>query len=89
MGGQHDGGEHYAGHRSLSRVRVIRGSLHGYDVAGELCRVDRVVHYNPDGSQHRCNAACKHARGADCECSCGGRFHGIHRHSAGSNLSLL
>lgn len=28
-------------------------------------------------SNHKCDARCRGARGHQCECSCGGRYHGI------------
>jgi len=41
--------------------------------------VTRVICYNPNGSQHKCDSRCRCAKGGDCECSCGGRFHGVDR----------
>ncbi len=41
--------------------------------------VTRIVRHNPHGSLHKCDARCRHAKAGDCECSCGGKFHGIDR----------
>ena len=33
--------------------------------------------YNSDGCVGRCDARCHNAIGFDCECICGGAFHGV------------
>lgn len=38
-------------------------------------KIKQIMH-NPQGSLHRCSDKCRGARGPDCECSCGGMFHG-------------
>lgn len=45
----------------------------------EYLPVTRIIAYNPQGSKHKCDARCRCAKGGNCECSCGGRFHGIDR----------
>lgn len=43
--------------------------------------VTRLVLYKTDHpSLHKCDARCMNATGHDCECSCGGRNHGINSH---------
>jgi hypothetical protein len=32
-----------------------------------------------DGRQRRCTSRCHHAEGPDCDCICGGRYHGCAR----------
>lgn len=39
--------------------------------------VTRKIYYKVNGTKHKCDARCRHAKGHNCECSCGGRFHGI------------
>jgi len=41
--------------------------------------VTRAIYYNVNGSNHKCDARCRCATGGNCECSCGGKFHGIDR----------
>jgi hypothetical protein len=38
--------------------------------------VTRTIHYKSNPSLHKCDARCRHAKGHNCECSCGGEFHG-------------
>lgn len=28
-------------------------------------------------TEHKCGAKCRHATGPTCDCSCGGKFHGV------------
>lgn len=72
--------QHYgkSGQR-LRGVAIRDGKLTGHDSGGTEHEVARTVNYNPDGSRHKCNSSCQHATGKQCECSCGGRFHGIAR----------
>lgn len=41
--------------------------------------VDRAIEYKTNPSKHKCDARCQNATGRimKCECSCGGRNHGI------------
>lgn len=36
----------------------------------------RSIEYKRDPSLHKCDARCQHAKGRQCECSCGGKNHG-------------
>ena len=38
--------------------------------------VTRWVRFKINPSLHKCDARCRNAKGHDCECSCGGEFHG-------------
>ena len=38
--------------------------------------VTRKVFFKSNPSLHKCDARCRNAKGHDCECSCGGEFHG-------------
>ena len=42
-----------------------------------LTPVTRVIDYKKNPSLHKCDARCMNARGRSCECSCGGKNHGI------------
>lgn len=44
--------------------------------AGEVLPVTRVIFRKANPSNHKCDARCRHAKGGNCECSCGGQFHG-------------
>ena len=48
----------------------------GYDDAGNLRPMTRVIFRKSNPSNHKCDARCRHAKGGNCECSCGGKFHG-------------
>ncbi len=37
----------------------------------------RVIYYKKNPSLHPCDHRCMNAKGHDCECSCGGKNHGI------------
>lgn len=38
--------------------------------------VTRIIYRKANPSLHKCDARCRHAKGRNCECSCGGKFHG-------------
>ena len=53
------------------------GYVYGMDDNGNYVRVNRVVEYkvkNP--SKHVCGARCRGAKCHNCECECGGLYHG-------------
>jgi hypothetical protein len=50
--------------------------LAGRNAAGVLVPVTRLVFFKSNPSLHKCDARCQHAKGHNCECSCGGEFHG-------------
>lgn len=39
--------------------------------------VTRKIAYKSNPSLHTCDARCRCAKGGNCECSCGGKYHGI------------
>lgn len=43
---------------------------------GALKPITRVIFRKSNPSNHKCDARCRHAKGGNCECSCGGQFHG-------------
>ena len=38
--------------------------------------VTRIIIFKKNPSLHKCDARCQNAKGRNCECSCGGKFHG-------------
>lgn len=36
----------------------------------------RRIYYKVNGSKHKCDGRCLHAKGRNCECACGGANHG-------------
>lgn len=38
--------------------------------------ITRVIYRKANPSNHKCDARCRNAKGHNCECSCGGKFHG-------------
>jgi hypothetical protein len=65
-----------AGGQRLRGVEIRGGRLTGHDSGNTEHQVKRSIAYNLDGSRHRCNSSCQHAKGKHCECSCGGANHG-------------
>jgi len=44
----------------------------------EVLPINRVVYFKTSQpSLHKCGGKCRSATGHNCECSCGGKFHGI------------
>jgi hypothetical protein len=43
---------------------------------GRVLPVTRTIFYKANPSLHKCDARCRHAKGGNCECSCGGKYHG-------------
>lgn len=67
--------------RVFGKVKAVRPDYYtvlvGRNAAGELCPINRVIYRKPNPSNHKCGSKCRNAKGHDCECSCGGRYHGI------------
>jgi hypothetical protein len=38
--------------------------------------IDRIILFTKRAVPHKCDARCRNAKRGDCECSCGGEFHG-------------
>jgi len=47
-----------------------------FNAAGEAMPVTRKIEFKKNPSLHKCDARCRNAKGCQCECSCGGKFHG-------------
>ena len=46
-------------------------------IDGALVPVTRKIEYKGRPSLHKCDARCQNSTGHVCECSCGGKYHGI------------
>lgn len=77
-----------AGGQRLRGVGLRNGRLTGHDSGNCEHEVRRSIAYDLNGTRHRCNSSCQHAKGADCECSCGGANHGKAWKQAGRLLAL-
>lgn len=55
---------------SISRAIGLDPTLNAY------VPVTRKVFFKDRPSLHKCDGRCMHAKGRNCECSCGGRNHG-------------
>ena len=51
----------------------------GPDENKVLMPVTRIIEYKKNPSLHKCDARCQHAKGRTCECSCGGKNHGLNQ----------
>jgi hypothetical protein len=52
------------------------GTVDGKYSTSNFLPVTRIIHYNEAGSKHKCGDRCLNAKRGDCECACGGQFHG-------------
>lgn len=43
---------------------------------GRKFEADRLIFRKAAPSNHKCGAKCRHAKGGQCECECGGKYHG-------------
>lgn len=43
---------------------------------GLLYAADRLIFRKAAPSNHKCGAKCRSAKGSQCECECGGKYHG-------------
>lgn len=57
--------------------RVDSFSMLAGKVDGAMLPVTRIIDFKKNPSLHMCDARCQHAKGRACECSCGGKNHGI------------
>lgn len=66
----------------LSRVwhdgHVSSAACHFFGLApdGTKLQATRKIEFKRNPSLHKCDARCFHAKGHQCECSCGGKNHG-------------
>ena len=80
---------HFSRHgHKLRGVELRDGRLTGHDSSNREHQVARSVAFDLNGSRHRCNSSCQHAKGADCECSCGGANHGKARFAGAPRLFI-
>jgi hypothetical protein len=60
--------------------KTVRGDSYSFAVGqgpdGKLYAADRLIFRKAAPSNHKCGAKCRHAKGGQCECECGGKFHG-------------
>lgn len=47
-----------------------------FDANNQAMPVTRKIDFKKNPSLHKCDARCRDAKGHNCECSCGGKFHG-------------
>lgn len=57
-----------------SLYRMVGHPVSGYDAT---MAITRVIEYKKNPSLHKCDSRCMNAKGHSCECSCGGKNHGI------------
>ena len=50
---------------------------HPKNAPDAIMPLTRKIFYKKNPSLHKCDARCQNATGHVCECSCGGKFHGI------------
>lgn len=55
---------------------LLVGTVDGTYSTTSFLPVTRIVRYNAEGSNHKCDGRCRNAKRGDCECSCKGQFHG-------------
>ena len=56
---------------------LLVGTVSGKWDETNFLPVTRIVYHDENGSGHKCDSRCRCAKGRDCECSCGGEFHGV------------
>jgi hypothetical protein len=66
------------GKRSDSFTKLV-GHKEPANRKSPLLPMTRRIEYKSNPSLHKCDSRCQHAKGHSCECSCGGKNHGIHR----------
>lgn len=59
-------------HNRVGSFQAIVGRIDGV-----LVPVTRMIEYKSRPSLHKCDARCQNSTGHVCECSCGGKYHGI------------
>ena len=52
------------------------GTLDGKWSESSFLPVTRIIRFNSQGSNHKCDGRCRNAKRGDCECSCKGQNHG-------------
>jgi hypothetical protein len=62
--------------RKYDGYSMMVGYLPDATKDGSELPITRTIFYKKNPSLHKCDARCQHAKGRNCECSCGGQFHG-------------
>ncbi len=65
--------------RAFDSFQLMVGTVDGRYSHESYLPVTRLICYKVNGTKHKCGGRCRQAKGGDCECECGGRFHGIDR----------
>lgn len=76
----HFGGKNSEWLKSVKAKRIDSFSrMVGHPLTGAdaTMAITRIIRYKKNPSLHKCDARCMNATGHDCECSCGGKNHGI------------
>ncbi len=55
------------------------GTVSGRSDPQDFLPVSRIICFKTNGSRHKCDSRCRCAKGDECECECGGKFHGVDR----------
>lgn len=58
-------------------VKTTADHFFGKGPDGSTMQADRKIEYKRNPSLHKCDARCESAKGHKCECSCGGKNHGV------------
>lgn len=58
-------------------VKTTADHFFGTAPDGTKMQADRRIDFKKNPSLHKCDARCETAKGHKCECSCGGKNHGI------------
>lgn len=56
---------------------LLVGTADGRYDTQNFVPVTRRICYKTNGTKHECGPRCRGAKGHNCECSCGGQFHGV------------
>lgn len=72
-----ESGKVYVNSRPVDRTKLNKYQYRHLGVLnGKTYEADRVIFRKSNPSNHKCDARCRHAKGGNCECSCGGKYHG-------------
>ena len=63
-------------HNYYDGFKRLAGRGQGETGAPAVYPVTRAIIYKSNPSLHKCDGRCLHAKGQNCECSCGGANHG-------------
>src|SRR5262245_46910469 len=74
-------GHKLAGFLAMGGIKSKHNRYNGFqrlvcDTDNATVPVTRMIIYKSNPSLHKCDSRCRSAKGHNCECSCGGEFHG-------------